>query len=110
MTYGEFLTDFKAEIASAFRECEIPRWERRFIIGSLGKKIGSRTLDGADILSMFYDVCQSFSPETIGNDEQLRARLEHAEETYIDPFQESLIEEDPEITFDSIGERGAILK
>lgn len=110
MTYGEFLADFKTEIATAFKECEIPRWERRFIIGSLGKRIGQRSLDGADILSMFYDVCQSFSPETINNDEQLRMRLDHAEETYIDPFQEQLIEDEPEITFDSIGERGAILK
>ena len=110
MTYKEFLTDFRDEMAEAFRDCEIPGNERNYIIYMLGRKIGTRSLDGADILSMFQDVCQSFSPHTLGNDQLLKARLRYAGETYLDGRQEAMINADPMISYESIEERGAMLK
>ena len=106
-----FLEDFKEEITETIRACGLNKKERKAILSILGERLVNSRMDGIDMFNIFQEVCQSYMVrENTLDDDLLRARVDYAEDVYLDKRQDYILEVDPMTTFDTLEERGAILR
>ncbi len=111
INFEMFLKDFKEEIKDTIRACGLSKKEKKAILSVLGEKLGNIRIDSVDMLNIFQEVCQSYmGRENKLADDLLKARVDYAEEVYLDKRQDYMLEVDPMTTFDTLEERGAILR
>lgn len=111
ITFDEFFRDYIKEIVEIFRDADLEEKERRAIIYAMEKRFGNRRMGGMEFLSIFEELCTSFTPkESKEGYAYLEGRLDYAEETYIDHRADIMLEYDPTTSFETLEEKGLLVR